>query len=100
MDLPDLPEGPVTIMFTDTEASGGQILVSDVTRQLAGTVADVTFHDTGEHELKGFPEPWRLWEVVARVSRAPRDGSSTGRARSQYGRTPRPGNSTTDFAQL
>jgi class 3 adenylate cyclase/tetratricopeptide (TPR) repeat protein len=46
------------------EASGGQILVSDVTRQLAGTVADVTFHDTGEHELKGFPEPWRLWEVV------------------------------------
>src|SRR5438552_8351492 len=46
------------------EASGGQILVSDVTRQLAGTVADVTFHDTGEHQLKGFPEPWRLWEVV------------------------------------
>ena len=45
-------------------ASGGQILVSNVTRQLAGTVADVTFHDTGEHELKGFPEPWRLWEVV------------------------------------
>jgi class 3 adenylate cyclase/tetratricopeptide (TPR) repeat protein len=46
------------------EASGGQILVSDVTRQLAGTVTDVTFHDTGEHQLKGFPEPWRLWEVV------------------------------------
>src|SRR5438552_3183447 len=45
-------------------ATGGQILVSDVTRQLAGTVADVTFHDTGEHQLKGFPEPWRLWEVV------------------------------------
>ncbi len=46
------------------EGAGGQILVSDVTRQLAGTVADVTFHDTGEHQLKGFPEPWRLWEVV------------------------------------
>jgi class 3 adenylate cyclase/tetratricopeptide (TPR) repeat protein len=45
-------------------ASGGQILVSDVTRQLAGTVPDVTFHDRGEHQLKGFPEPWRLWEVV------------------------------------
>jgi class 3 adenylate cyclase/tetratricopeptide (TPR) repeat protein len=44
--------------------SGGQILVSDVTRQLAGTVPDVTFHDTGEHQLKGFPQPWRLWEVV------------------------------------
>src|SRR5439155_1103530 len=45
-------------------SSGGQILVSDVTRQLAGTVPDVSFHDTGEHQLKGFPEPWRLWEVV------------------------------------
>jgi class 3 adenylate cyclase/tetratricopeptide (TPR) repeat protein len=45
-------------------ASGGQILVSDVTRQLAGTIADVSFRDTGEHELKGFPEPWRLWDVV------------------------------------
>ena len=38
--------------------------MSDVTRQLAGTIADVSFHDTGEHQLKGFPEPWRLWEVV------------------------------------
>jgi tetratricopeptide (TPR) repeat protein len=46
------------------EATGGQILVSDVTRQLAGTVPDVVFHDAGEHQLKGFPEPWRLWDVV------------------------------------
>jgi class 3 adenylate cyclase/tetratricopeptide (TPR) repeat protein len=46
------------------EAAGGQILISDVTRQLAGTVADVTFRDTGEHQLKGFPQPWRLWDVV------------------------------------
>ncbi|MEX2394862.1 MAG: AAA family ATPase, partial [Actinomycetota bacterium] len=45
-------------------ASGGQIFVSDVTRQLAGTVPDVTFRDTGEHQLKGFPQPWRLWDVV------------------------------------
>src|SRR6476660_9433552 len=45
-------------------ATGGQILVSDVTRQLAGTVPDTSFSDTGEHQLKGFPEPWRLWEVV------------------------------------
>jgi class 3 adenylate cyclase/tetratricopeptide (TPR) repeat protein len=43
---------------------GGQILVSDVTRQLAGTIPDVTFRDTGEHQLKGFPQPWRLWDVV------------------------------------
>jgi len=45
-------------------ASGGQILVSDVTRQLAGTVPDLSFLDTGEHDLKGFPQPWRLWEVI------------------------------------
>jgi class 3 adenylate cyclase/tetratricopeptide (TPR) repeat protein len=45
-------------------ANGGQILVSDVTRQLAGTVPDTSFLDTGEHDLKGFPHPWRLWEVV------------------------------------
>ena len=45
-------------------ASGGQILVSDVTRQLAGTVPDVTLRDAGEFQLKGFPEPWRLWEAV------------------------------------
>ncbi len=45
-------------------AAGRLILVSDVTRQLAGTVPDVTFRDAGEFELKGFPHPWRLWDVV------------------------------------
>ena len=45
-------------------ASGRQILVSDVTRQLAGTVPDITFRDAGEFQLKGFPQPWRLWDVV------------------------------------
>ncbi len=44
--------------------SGRQILVSDVTRQLAGTVPDITFRDAGEYQLKGFPQPWRLWDVV------------------------------------
>jgi class 3 adenylate cyclase/tetratricopeptide (TPR) repeat protein len=45
-------------------AKGGQILASDVTRQLAGTVPDLSFVDAGEHDLKGFPQPWRLWEVA------------------------------------
>jgi class 3 adenylate cyclase/tetratricopeptide (TPR) repeat protein len=44
--------------------SGGQILVSDVTRQLSGTLPDVTFRDAGEFQLKGFPQPWRLYDVV------------------------------------
>jgi tetratricopeptide (TPR) repeat protein len=45
-------------------ASGRQVFVSDITRQLAGTIPDVTFRDTGEHQLKGFPTPWRLYDVV------------------------------------
>ncbi len=45
-------------------ADGGQILVSDVTRQLVGTIPDLSFVDVGEHDLKGFPQPWRLWEAV------------------------------------
>ncbi|MGN6472128.1 MAG: ATP-binding protein [Mycobacteriales bacterium] len=45
-------------------ADGGQILVSDVTRQLVGTIPDLSFLDLGEHDLKGFPQPWRLWEAV------------------------------------
>jgi class 3 adenylate cyclase/tetratricopeptide (TPR) repeat protein len=49
-------------------AAAGQILVSDVTRQLAGTVPDATFRDAGEFELKGFPTPWRLWEVAGASS--------------------------------
>ncbi|HUR76534.1 MAG TPA: AAA family ATPase [Acidimicrobiales bacterium] len=45
-------------------AKGRQVLISDITRQLAGTVPDVTYRDIGEHELKGFPTPWRLWDVI------------------------------------
>jgi len=51
-------------------SSGGQILVSDVTRQLAGTVADVSFHDTGEHQLKGKAERVQLWRALRVVAGA------------------------------
>jgi len=62
-------------------AKGGQILVSDVTRQLAGTVPDVSFLDAGEHDLKGFPQPWRLWEAVwVRATPQGRDEVFVGRA--------------------
>lgn len=54
-------------------ARGGQILASDVTRQLAGTVPDLSFLDAGEHDLKGFPQPWRLWEVVWVRATSPAD---------------------------
>jgi AAA ATPase domain/Adenylate and Guanylate cyclase catalytic domain len=48
-------------------ASGGEVFVSDVTRQLAGTLPDITFADRGEHDLKGFPQPWKLWSLAWRA---------------------------------
>jgi class 3 adenylate cyclase len=44
------------------EASGGEILVSDVVRQLAAG-KDFLFSDRGVAALKGFDEPVRLFEV-------------------------------------
>ena len=41
----------------------GEILVSDTLRGLARTSTDVVFEDRGEHELKGIPEPQRLFAV-------------------------------------
>jgi class 3 adenylate cyclase len=44
------------------EASGGEILVSDVVRQLAAG-KEFLFSDRGVADLKGFDEPVRLFEV-------------------------------------
>ena len=44
------------------QASGGQILASDVVRQLLAGKG-FTFVEQGEHALKGFDEPVRLYEV-------------------------------------
>jgi len=43
-------------------ASGGEILASRVVHDLVGT-ADVGFAGRGDHELKGFPDPWALYAV-------------------------------------
>ncbi len=45
------------------KAQGGQIFVSDIVRQLAGAVPDITFTDRGRVKLKGFDDRWRLFEV-------------------------------------
>jgi YVTN family beta-propeller protein len=45
-------------------ADGGEILVSELVRQLAGTVPGVQYRDRGRYAFKGFDEPWRLYEVV------------------------------------
>jgi class 3 adenylate cyclase/pimeloyl-ACP methyl ester carboxylesterase len=44
------------------QAEGGEILVSDVVRQLVAGKGFL-FNDRGEHALKGFEDPVRLWEV-------------------------------------
>jgi class 3 adenylate cyclase len=44
------------------KAQGGQVLVSDVVRQLVAGKGFL-FSDTGEHDLKGLEEPVRLWEL-------------------------------------
>jgi len=46
------------------KASGGQVLVSETVRAVLGPATDVEFVDRGRFRLKGFPERWRLYEVV------------------------------------
>ena len=47
-----------------SKAAGGQIFVSEMVRQLAGTVPGISYRDRGRHAFKGFDERWRLFEVV------------------------------------
>jgi pilus assembly protein CpaF len=55
------------------KARGGEILVSDVVRQLVGPVSEMTFDYRGRYKLKGFPDRWRLHQVTAGEMReAPR----------------------------
>jgi len=44
------------------QAHGGEILVSDVVRQLVAGKGFL-FNDRGDHALKGFEDPVRVWEV-------------------------------------
>jgi class 3 adenylate cyclase/tetratricopeptide (TPR) repeat protein len=46
------------------KAEGGQILVSNVVKELAASVPDLRLLDRGRFRLKGFDERWRLFEVV------------------------------------
>jgi len=53
------------------KAQGGGVLVSDVVRQLCGTLGDVAFEERGLLKLRGFPERWRLYQVVPQVRGTP-----------------------------
>jgi class 3 adenylate cyclase/streptogramin lyase len=51
-------------------ARGGEIFVSEPVRHLVGTMPELRFRDRGRRALKGFPERWRLYEVVWQAPRA------------------------------
>ena len=59
-------------------AAGGEVLVSDVVRQLVGSLPTVRFVDRGRCRLKGFSERWHLWVA--------RDGAGEHRPPSTIGR--------------
>ena len=64
------------------KARGGEILVSEIVKQLVGSTPDATFVDRGRYQLKGFPERSHLFEVVwAEDEPAP---SATFAARTPY----------------
>jgi class 3 adenylate cyclase len=48
------------------KAQGGQILVSQIVQDLAGTLGEARIVDRGLFWLKGFPERWRLFEIMWR----------------------------------
>ena len=51
-------------------AEPGQILVSRVVKDLVGTLPDVVFVDRGSVSLKGFADPWTIYEVDWRAAQA------------------------------
>jgi class 3 adenylate cyclase/DNA-binding CsgD family transcriptional regulator len=59
-------------------AAGGEVLVSDVVRQLVGGAPAVAFVDRGRQRLKGFAERWHLWQAT--------DATTVGLTRGTVGR--------------
>ncbi len=57
-------------------AEGGEILVADVVRQLAGAAPDLVFHERGRFSLKGFPERFRLFSVEWEEPQGPAEAAS------------------------
>lgn len=51
-------------------AAAGDVLVSDVVRQLCSGAPELAFEDRGEHALKGFGDHWRLFGAAARGTSA------------------------------
>src|SRR5712692_7136940 len=52
------------------KATGGQILVSETVKVVLGHGRDTDLVDRGRYRMKGFPERWRLYEVLWRTEEA------------------------------
>lgn len=52
-------------------AKGGDVVVSDVVRLLAGNVGSVRYHDRGRVHLKGLSERWHLWSAEDGIPPSP-----------------------------
>lgn len=61
------------------KAKGGEVLVSDIVRQLVGSGPEFSFVDRGRVRLKGFPDRWHLHGVVFDTARPDGAAGSTGR---------------------
>jgi class 3 adenylate cyclase len=59
-----------------SRAKGGEVLVSEIVRQLAGSGPDFTFADRGRYRLKGFPDRWHLYGVVYDTARPAEAGAT------------------------
>src|SRR5436190_17298181 len=51
------------------KAKGGEVLVSEVVRQLTGSVPAIEFIDRGRTRLKGFPDRFHLYAAADHVTR-------------------------------
>jgi len=52
-------------------AEGGEVLVSDVVRQLCGTMSEADFAEHGNVVLRGFPERWQIHRAGRSGARRP-----------------------------
>src|SRR6202011_165143 len=60
------------------KAKGGQILVSEVVRELVGPVSEMKFAYRGRYKLKGFPDRFRLHDVTPGEAPSPTPVLPTG----------------------
>jgi peptide/nickel transport system substrate-binding protein len=65
-------------------ADGGEILVSEMVRRLAGTVPGVDYRDRGRHRFKGFDEPWRVYQVLWPGAQPPRPRGGPRRSQARW----------------